>query len=947
MAIVGATMQIAFWSIIIPVAILVLRFLFSEIFYIIGILFFGVIDILQSVFRKLAGLDVVYYGSKAVNGDILTSILRSQIVMDTMIAVAVFAIALVIIATIVQMIRTEYTTEGSKNSKESIFAKGLKSLVMFILIPVVCFFGIRVSNYLLQAIDYATSSTGSRSLSGAVFAASVVDANRISANMEGEFSITDITITNLLVSLFASDKQSAHMGREGGRVFVKGFKETLSVTDANNDSKNRSNLGKKIDELMTMSSDSAKTANSGGYGDGILVTGKLNYMNITAVSFFYAFSKMNFLIMYVGAFMVLQALFNASMGMVVRMYKVTALFILAPAAIGLQPLDDGAAYKKWRTGFISNVLSAYGVIIALNLFFAIAGVVSGISLWDPENPIYYALNKFMQALFVVVGATQIKGLAKMIGDMIGAANAMEEGQAAVGEVGKLAASAGKFAGGVAKGGAYFSAKGKAMAGRVAAARTKGQLNRLQAGIDDGSITDTKAAEDQRAKLTQKLEKQEAFRQVNAGRASGILENSGAGKMFDSLTGGVKGIIDNSAYKSYDEKTLAGLKKKGAGLASAGSDLVENYQKRGERRVDNIRDFAATGGLNVIAPKVAAGVAGVGGFIGGTVAGAVQSMSSGSRVGKALSDGIIKGGHWAAAGAGATNRGVKAARDFMMDDDVTVNGTSTAGVAVENRKKLDAHADRKQQADIARKGVDSQIVQTVKAAEEKGESVYTTRRDLGAALLRYIRDDNDATTGLGKDFGDMKLHVDDLVASSIEGSSIRQLADQLKPILDGIAAHGGPASREEASAVDKILNSATNDDFMSKEYGAMEGSTKKSMTDFFAQKVDIDKAEVTAQGDIEKAANSKQLQPILDELSKALARTREEGDEQTQKNLADLLSKGITVRGTDGEPLKVDSKQFVDAIKDLKSSVEAQNSTAVQKDTLKTMQDMLKELKKKK
>lgn len=937
MAIVGATMQIAFWSIIIPVAILVMRFLFSEIFYIIGILFFGVIDILQSVFRKLAGLDVVYYGSKAVNGDILTSILRSQIVMDTMIAVAVFAIALVIIATIVQMIRTEYTTEGSKNSKESIFAKGLKSLVMFILIPVVCFFGIRVSNYLLQAIDYATSSTGSRSLSGAVFAASVVDANRISANMEGEFSITDITITNLLVSLFAGDKQSAHMGKEGGRVYVKGFKETLSVTDANNDSKNRSNLGKKIDELMTMPSDTAKTANSGGYGDGILVTGKLNYMNITAVSFFYAFSKMNFLIMYVGAFMVLQALFNASMGMVVRMYKVTALFILAPAAIGLQPLDDGAAYKKWRTGFISNVLSAYGVIIALNLFFAIAGVVSGISLWDPENPLYYTLNKFMQALFVVVGATQIKGLAKMIGEMIGAANAMEEGQAAVGEVGKLAASAGKFAGGVAKGGAFFANKGNALRSRVQASRTKRQLRDL----DNDTTMSAADKETKRKELSAQLNEQEAARQIYTGRAKGLFADSGAGKMIKSVTGGVKSVIDNTAYSDYDDKTVAGMKKNkapgAAGIVNAAENKLEADEKAGKARVNKIRNFAMTGGLT----GAAAFAAGAGGFIGGTVSGAVQSMYNGSRVGQALNDGLKRGDKWARASGGATFDATNKAVNFAYEGDRSLKGEKTSAVASFHTAKVDAETERKQTADIARSQVDSQVHSVISGAEKSGSSHYNNAKRFATRSMTDI--DSALTSG---NISTVNANVQRLFSSSDNGSEMKAFAQGLKDILDPIIAGGRSATTDEEAAMRQIFNNADRD-YLSKEYGARHSETKDEMKNLFGQKVDIDKAEVTAQGDIEKATNSNQLQPILDELSKALAKTREEGDVQTQGHLADLLSKGITVRGTDGEPLKVDSKQFVDAIKDLKASVEAQNNTAVQKDISKTLQDLLKETKKKK
>lgn len=932
MAIVGATMQIAFWSIIIPVAILVLRFLFSEIFYIIGILFFGVIDILQSVFRKLAGLDVVYYGSKAVNGDILTSILRSQIVMDTMIAVAVFAIALVIIATIVQMIRTEYTTEGSKNSKESIFAKGLKSLVMFILIPVVCFFGIRVSNYLLQAIDYATSSTGSRSLSGAVFAASVVDANRISANMEGEFSITDITITNLLVSLFAGDKQSAHMGKEGGRVYVKGFKETLSVTDANNDSKNRSNLGKKIDELMTMPSDSAKTANRGGYGDGILVTGKLNYMNITAVSFFYAFSKMNFLIMYVGAFMVLQALFNASMGMVVRMYKVTALFILAPAAIGLQPLDDGAAYKKWRTGFISNVLSAYGVIIALNLFFAIAGVVSGISLWDPENPLYYTLNKFMQALFVVVGATQIKGLAKMIGDMIGAANAMEEGQAAVGEVGKLAASAGKFAGGVAKGGAFFANKGKAMASRVQAARTRGQLSRLQAGINDGSITDTKAAEAQRAKLTSKLETHEANRQIFSNRASGILSDSGAGKMFESLTGGVKGVISNKIYKGYDAKTVEDLGGKDTKLGKAAAEQQQLAKDKGEARLDNARNAVVTGGLSV----VGTGLGGIFGLGHGIVAAAKADKSKKGAALKAFKSTVAKDASV-----------VNTASNAIIEGGMSIRGEKNTDAAKFNREKLDAHEQQREQSDIARKGVDTQIDRTMKAAEESSTASYRS------AKIDAENKFNSMNRALiGKNYTAINAEAEALFNTSKDGSQMKEFAKTLKDALAPIITSGGVATADEYNKLKELMKGGyDNRDFLKKEYAAMNSESGDTMENFYGQKVDINNAEIEAQEKIEKTPDSdkhaQEMQSILGELSKALGQIREEGDEQTQKNLADLMSKGVTVRGTDGEPLKVDSKQFVDAIKDLKASVEAQSSTKVQKDTLKTMQDMLKELKNKK
>lgn len=919
--VIGATMMIAFWSIVIPVAILVMRFLFSELFYIIGALLFEVIDILQSIFRKLAGLETIYYESKEVHGDILTSILSSDIVIDTMIAVAVFAIALVIIATIVQMVRTEYTTEGSKNSKEGIFAKGLKSLVMFILIPVVCFFGIRVSNYLLQAIDYATSSTGSRSLSGSVFSASVVNANRISCNLEGEFTITDINIANLLVAMFVGDKLSAHMDVKSGKAYVKQFENTIFVSDAGSEEKNRANLGKKVDELMSMHTDDAKKPNESGYGKNISVAGKLNYLHISAVSYFYDIKKINFLILYVGAFIVLQSLFNASMGMVVRMYKVTALFILAPAAIGLQPLDDGGAFKKWKSGFISNVLSAYGVIIALNLFFAIAGVVSNIYLWEPGNYLYYNINKFMQALFVVVGATQIKGLAKMIGDMIGGADAMAEGQSAVGEVGKLAASAGKFAGGVAKGGAYFSAKGKSMMGAISTAKTRHDLRALD---KSGSVDETK-----RAELTTRLEQREAKRQIQAGRAKGIWDNSGAGKMVDSVIGGVRGVVDGSAFKGYDAATIDKLGDSSVGAAA--KDYSKGLQTKGEARSNSVRNAIVTGGLSPVAQALS-GV--VGGVVGG-IKGAVTQK------------GFFKGvGEGAKTGFTSINPAVSA----VMDGDSSIRGESSLDVAKFNRKKVDAYKAAHESAGVARDGVNSQIASVANSMESAPTASYSSHR-----------------ADLRTEFDDIKTHVtpgstpltayDYTAAKNIltatggkmigsnDNSAIKEFAKELEKVLDGLSKNVEDEVLREK--LDNMLSDGNKERF-AHEYGAANADeTKGTMDALYAQKMNIKTAENDAVTNIDKASDEKGIKIAQDDLSQALQQVRESGDRETQGNLRNLSSSGITIRGTDGEPLKVDSTQFVNAIKELKASVEAQNSAKTQKDIAKSLQDLLKETKKKK
>ena len=115
MAIVGAAMQIAFWTIVIPTALWILIKLFGDFFYGIGSMLFGVMDMLQSTFRKLAGLGTVWVDGQE-SGDILTAIMKSSVVVDVLISVSVFALGLLILGSIVQVIRMEYTTEGSKNS---------------------------------------------------------------------------------------------------------------------------------------------------------------------------------------------------------------------------------------------------------------------------------------------------------------------------------------------------------------------------------------------------------------------------------------------------------------------------------------------------------------------------------------------------------------------------------------------------------------------------------------------------------------------------------------------------------------------------------------------------------------------------------------------------------------------------------------------------------------
>jgi len=449
--IVGSLMQIAFWSIILPTAFYLITQIFGSLVYGIGMMFFGVMDLLQSTFRKLAGLE----GGVAVSGktsdDLVTAILSHSTIIDVLISVTVFAIGLIIVASIVQIIRLEYTTEGSKNSKEQIFAKAGKSLVMFILIPIVCFVGIRISNYLLVAVDYATSSSGASTISGCVFSSAAADASKIYDDRNGGFYIDVSNLLGSLVSNIVPSHGNAQVTGSSGNWKIEKFGDYFT-SKATSEAEARVDLANKVSQAFTSSTVNSdgkyvigvKLSEVGGSPwSGTMMTkgDELSYYNINCVGYFYKTSAINYLILFLGCYIGIKTLFTSCMGLIARIYKLAALFVISPAAIGLQPLDDGNAYKKWRGEFIKNVLSCYGIIVAINLYFTIVGVLQTVELWPGFWN--YLPNKFVQFMMVLTGATMINDLAGIIGGLIGAGDVNAEGSKIQGDVGKMASGVAK------------------------------------------------------------------------------------------------------------------------------------------------------------------------------------------------------------------------------------------------------------------------------------------------------------------------------------------------------------------------------------------------------------------------------------------------------------------------------------------------------------------------
>ncbi len=199
--------------------------------YAIGSLLLMLLDFVQSIFRKLAGLDTYYYGDsndKFVHEDILQRLLTTPEILQAMGALIVVGLILLFIFTIVQFIRVEYTTEGSKNSKGNIIKQSLKSLAMFVIVPLGSLVGIFLSNKILQILDNATKGSNA-TIAGQIFKICAYDANPVRAG-ESKYAAGGL-IGNATQSVKYLSKYEAYEGSFGFNayeLYVQGFRRNDS-----------------------------------------------------------------------------------------------------------------------------------------------------------------------------------------------------------------------------------------------------------------------------------------------------------------------------------------------------------------------------------------------------------------------------------------------------------------------------------------------------------------------------------------------------------------------------------------------------------------------------------------------------------------------------------------------------------------------------------------------
>ena len=130
---------------------------------------------------------------------------------------------------------------------------------------------------------------------------------------------------------------------------------------------------------------------------------------------FYSTKDLNMIILLVGTVMIFGALMAAAVGLIQRIWDIVVLFVLAPPVIASVANDD-KRFGKWRDKFVSSVLSVYGIVIGLNVFFIFVPIVTSMNVVDSSSAILKTHlgamvgKEFINMMFRVIFLLTLVGL---------------------------------------------------------------------------------------------------------------------------------------------------------------------------------------------------------------------------------------------------------------------------------------------------------------------------------------------------------------------------------------------------------------------------------------------------------------------------------------------------------------------------------------------------------
>ena len=546
---------------------------------------FVVIDGVQHIFYAFAGIDKMSFNGQIIgNGDsglendsgIVYFLMNHDIVKNLIMSILLLALFLIVVFTVMAFIKNVYAAKPK--SWKDIIGNAFKGLANFIFLPVCCLLGVWVGNILLKAIDGATSYKGSSSMGRKLFIASSYNANL--------FRCTDgwgVTWGDLEWLL-------NHNMLDENKTFMEYHGITLQYTDRND------RVLEKLPDNATDTEKAKREEEKAYYAelvDQAFAETDISLISHGRVGSYYSLWQVNYLVLIVGGIFMLYILGSLAFGMVRRLFLILALFVISPGVCSLYPLDEGKAVGSWKTKFIEQVLSAYGAIAGMNIFYSLLPLIDRLSMFDGSVMSGgWGGDEIVQLFVMVTGLMIVKEFISLISGFVGGEDAYGKGSSLMksaskevgGRVGKtITAGVGVFskASAAHKDGKSFMGSLFKYSGEALLDGGKGALKTLTGGaLDFKAFKEAKkggkpAYEEDKAKAEAK-EMAKEFEKV-LDKFKDLFTKDDKGNIKGASTEGIAQMLKEASYRGIDESKAYDMIQKQ--LAAGGVNMSKPDMRR--------------------------------------------------------------------------------------------------------------------------------------------------------------------------------------------------------------------------------------------------------------------------------------------------------------------------------------------------------------------------------
>lgn len=435
-----------------------------------------IVSFVESLFRKLVGIESMSINGFETGGDSGTDLVYGLIfnseVQNLFWAILGFSVVLLVIFTIIALVKSEFTLDLKSSAKGPIIGRAFKAIINFFLVPIFTILAILGVNVLVRSISTLLNGD-QEGIVAKCFMVGAYGANRVRLNdSDGKFADYLIAGRHLFtngteneggptnyfssteISSYATKQSISTEGLEGNEAqdyvlalmiddyFVgKGYEENNPIQSSSFKEFTNAVLADDADSADNYAPWHTVWHNNIG-GD------TLPMYDAATFNFFYNPREFDFILAIGSAVVIAWSLLTVCLALLKRAFELVILFVLSPAMISLAPLDDGKALSSWRGEVFKRLLAVIGPLFAYNIFFMMVSVLGNIELFtvDTENVVLAfagerlieVFNIFFQLIVLIVALGLLKTASQMISSLLG----FEDLISTAGQLGSKAISTG-------------------------------------------------------------------------------------------------------------------------------------------------------------------------------------------------------------------------------------------------------------------------------------------------------------------------------------------------------------------------------------------------------------------------------------------------------------------------------------------------------------------------